>query len=66
MMVEQNARRALGMSNRGYVLDLGWDRFEGSGRELLEDPKVVDLYLGGVARLDRGQPPESTQPHTSG
>jgi neutral amino acid transport system ATP-binding protein len=66
MMVEQNARRALGMSNRGYVLDLGWDRFEGSGRELLEDPKVVDLYLGGVARLDREQPPGSTQPETSG
>jgi neutral amino acid transport system ATP-binding protein len=66
MMVEQNARRALGMSNRGYVLDLGWDRFEGSGRELLEDPKVVDLYLGGVARLDREQPPESTQPEASG
>jgi branched-chain amino acid transport system ATP-binding protein len=66
MMVEQNARRALGMSNRGYVLDLGWDRFEGSGRELLEDPKVVDLYLGGIARLDREQPPGSNRPETSG
>jgi ABC-type branched-subunit amino acid transport system ATPase component len=66
MMVEQNARRALGMSDRGYVLDLGWDRFEGSGRELLEDPKVADLYLGGSARLDRVQPPESTQTETSG
>ncbi len=47
LMVEQNARRALALSHRGYVLDLGRDRFEGPGRELLEDPKVVDLYLGG-------------------
>src|SRR5438132_9091184 len=46
LMVEQNARRALAMSNRGYVLDLGHNRFEGSGRELLEDPKVIELYLG--------------------
>jgi len=53
LMVEQNARRALGMSQRGYVLDLGSNRFEGPGRELLEDPKVAELYLGGT-RLDRG------------
>src|SRR5919108_1556264 len=50
VMVEQNARRALGMSSRGYVLDLGQDRFEGPGRELLDDPKVAELYLGGTAR----------------
>jgi branched-chain amino acid transport system ATP-binding protein len=55
VMVEQNARRALSMSQRGYVLDLGVERFEGSGRELLEDPKVADLYLGGTKRADRGQ-----------
>jgi ABC-type branched-subunit amino acid transport system ATPase component len=48
LMVEQNARRALAMSDRGYVLDLGQDRFEGPGRELLEDPKVAELYLGGT------------------
>jgi neutral amino acid transport system ATP-binding protein len=53
LMVEQNARRALGMSHRGYVLDLGRNRFEGPGRTLLEDPRVAELYLGG-ARLDRG------------
>ncbi|MCE3265499.1 MAG: transporter related protein [Solirubrobacterales bacterium] len=52
VMVEQNARRALGMSDRGYVLDLGSNRFEGPGRELLDDPKVAELYLGGTARLD--------------
>jgi neutral amino acid transport system ATP-binding protein len=53
VMVEQNARRALAMSNRGYVLDLGKDRFEGPGEQLLHDPKVADLYLGGTARIDR-------------
>jgi neutral amino acid transport system ATP-binding protein len=55
VMVEQNARRALGMSNRGYVLDLGTNRFEGPGRDLLEDPKVAELYLGGTARIDRAE-----------
>jgi branched-chain amino acid transport system ATP-binding protein len=53
VMVEQNARRALAMSDRGYVLDLGQDRFEGPGKQLLEDPKVAELYLGGTARIDR-------------
>jgi ABC-type branched-subunit amino acid transport system ATPase component len=52
VMVEQNARRALAMSDRGYVLDLGQNRFQGSGQELLEDPKVAELYLGGTARID--------------
>ncbi|HEX2358252.1 MAG TPA: ABC transporter ATP-binding protein [Solirubrobacterales bacterium] len=52
VMVEQNAMRALAMSDRGYVLDLGRNRFEGSGRELLDDPKVAELYLGGTARID--------------
>lgn len=52
VMVEQNARRALAMSTRGYVLDLGKDRFEGPGSALLDDPKVAELYLGGTARID--------------
>ncbi|MBI4307539.1 MAG: ABC transporter ATP-binding protein [Chloroflexi bacterium] len=47
VMVEQNAARALGISDRGYVLELGRNRFEGAGRELLEDPRVRKLYLGG-------------------
>ena len=55
VMVEQNARRALGMSDRGYVLDVGTNRFHGTGKELLEDPKVTELYLGGTARVDRPQ-----------
>jgi ABC-type branched-subunit amino acid transport system ATPase component len=52
LIVEQNARRALGLSDRGYVLDLGRNRFHGTGRELLDDPRVIDLYLGGTARID--------------
>jgi ABC-type branched-subunit amino acid transport system ATPase component len=52
LMVEQNARRALAMSHRGYVLDLGRNRFEGTGADLLHDPKVIDLYLGGTGRID--------------
>jgi ABC-type branched-subunit amino acid transport system ATPase component len=56
VMVEQNARRALAMSDRGYVLDLGTNRFEGPGRQLLEDPKVADLYLGGTARIEHEEP----------
>ena len=55
LMVEQNARRALEMSNRGYVLDLGKDRFEGPGSDLLDDPKVAELYLGGTARIDEAK-----------
>ena len=38
--------------HRGYVLDLGRNRFEGTGAALLHDPKVIDLYLGGTARID--------------
>jgi neutral amino acid transport system ATP-binding protein len=53
VMVEQNARRALAMSDRGYVLDIGTNRFEGAGKDLLEDEKVVELYLGGAARIER-------------
>ena len=54
LMVEQNARRALAMSHRGYVLEGGRNRFEGTGAELLHDPKVVDLYLGGTAAPGNG------------
>jgi neutral amino acid transport system ATP-binding protein len=48
LMVEQNARRALAMSDRGYVLELGRNRFEGHAADLLEDPRVAELYLGGA------------------
>ena len=52
LMVEQNARRALALSHRGYVLDTGRNRFEGPGPELLANPEVVDLYLGGSGGRD--------------
>jgi len=47
MVVEQNAARALAIADRGYVLELGRNRFEGSGAALLADPEVKRLYLGG-------------------
>jgi ABC-type branched-subunit amino acid transport system ATPase component len=47
VMVEQNARRALALADRGYVLDMGRNAHEGAGHALLNDPKVVELYLGG-------------------
>ena len=46
LLVEQNAKRALGFSDRGYVLDQGRNAYQGSGEELLNDPRVIDLYLG--------------------
>jgi branched-chain amino acid transport system ATP-binding protein len=50
MLVEQNAARALEVSDRGYVLELGRNRFEGTGRDLLENPDVRTMYLGGAVR----------------
>jgi ABC-type branched-subunit amino acid transport system ATPase component len=50
MLVEQNAARALEISDRGYVLELGRNRFEGTGRELLDNAEVRRMYLGGAAR----------------
>jgi ABC-type branched-subunit amino acid transport system ATPase component len=61
VMVEQNARRALAMSQRGYVLDLGRNAFEGKGDELLSDEKVAQLYLGGAARLERAGQEDAPQ-----
>ena len=47
VMIEQNARRALALADRGYVLEGGTNRFEGTGDALLADPQVAELYLGG-------------------
>jgi len=47
MIVEQNAARVLAVSDRAYALELGQNRFEGTGEELLADPEVKRLYLGG-------------------
>ncbi|MDF5729053.1 MAG: ATP-binding cassette domain-containing protein, partial [Rhizonema sp. PD38] len=46
VLVEQNARKALEMAHRGYVLESGRDAISGTGSELLNDPKVGELYLG--------------------
>lgn len=48
IMVEQNARRCLQICDRGYVLDQGRDAYTGTGRELLNDEKVISLYLGSL------------------
>ena len=49
IMVEQNARRCLQICDRGYVLDQGKNAYTASGRELMKDPKVIELYLGTLA-----------------
>jgi ABC-type branched-subunit amino acid transport system ATPase component len=50
VMVEQNARRCLQICDRGYVLDQGRNAYTGSGRALANDPKVIELYLGTLAK----------------
>ena len=47
LMVEQNARQGLAASHRGYVLELGKEKFEGTAQELLDSPQMAKLYLGG-------------------
>ncbi len=52
LMVEQNARRCLQICDRAYVLDQGVDAHTGAGHDLLHDPKVVELYLGALGKVD--------------
>jgi branched-chain amino acid transport system ATP-binding protein len=47
VVVEQNAAQALALSDRAYLLELGRNKLEGTGRELLENPETRRLYLGG-------------------
>ena len=47
LLVEQNARKGLSVSHRGYVLELGQNRMTGSGTDLLHNPQLQKLYLGG-------------------
>lgn len=51
LMVEQNAAQCLEISDRAYVLDQGVDAYTGTGEQLMSDPKVVELYLGTLARI---------------
>jgi len=50
VMVEQNARRCLQICDRGYVLDQGRNAYTASGKQLADDPKVIELYLGTLAK----------------
>ena len=50
VMVEQNASRCLQICDRGYVLDQGRNAYTGTGAELAKDPKVIELYLGTLAK----------------
>lgn len=52
IMVEQNARRCLQICDRGYVLDQGTNAYTDTGESLLTDPKVIELYLGTLAKVD--------------
>lgn len=56
LMVEQNARRALAAADWAYVLDMGRNRYEGHGPELLGDPAVAELYLGALSAGAGGAP----------
>ncbi len=50
IMVEQNASRCLQICDRAYVLDQGRNAYTGTGQQLLHDPKVIELYLGTLAK----------------
>ncbi len=52
IMVEQNARRCLQICDRGYVLDQGRNAYTDTGEALLHDPKVIELYLGTLAKVE--------------
>lgn len=56
LMVEQNARSGLAISDRAYVLELGKERMEGPAGDLLDDPQVTQLYLGGRVSDDGEEP----------
>jgi branched-chain amino acid transport system ATP-binding protein len=60
VMVEQNARRALALAHRGYVLDAGRNAIEGTGADLLHDPEVEQLYLGGSGMIASSSTSTST------
>jgi branched-chain amino acid transport system ATP-binding protein len=68
VMVEQNARRALALAHTGYVLDMGRNAFAGPGTQLLHDPKVAELYLGGSSTIasssNSTSAPSGTNPPT--
>lgn len=66
LMVEQNARSGLAISDRGYVLELGRECLEGPAQQLLNDPKVAQLYLGGTTMSANGQAAPTAAPQHTG
>ena len=56
VMVEQNAPRCLQICDRGYVLDQGRNAYTGTGKDLANDPKVIELYLGTLAGRTTDRP----------
>jgi len=68
VIVEQNARRALALADTGYVLDMGRNAFTGPGIDLLHDPNVARLYLGGSSAIASSSTstsaPSGTRPPT--
>ncbi len=52
VMVEQNAKRCLQICDRGYVMDQGRNAYTGTGRDLINDPKVIELYLGTLGKVE--------------
>lgn len=52
IMVEQNARRCLQICDRGYVLDHGTNAYSGTGESLVNDPRVIELYLGTLGQTE--------------
>lgn len=47
LMVEQNAKQALALSHRGYVLVMGSNRYEDTGMNLINNPEIAEMFLGG-------------------
>ena len=66
LIVEQKARQCLAFSDHGYVLDMGRERFHGTGQELLHDTQIVDLYLGGTGRMKAATKELATRPSSAG
>jgi ABC-type branched-subunit amino acid transport system ATPase component len=61
LIVEQKARQSLAFSDYAYILDMGRNRYEGQGDELLHDPAVIDLYLGGGRKALKPMAPEQIE-----
>ncbi|WP_392508257.1 ABC transporter ATP-binding protein [Naumannella halotolerans] len=61
VIVEQNARRCLQICDRAYVLDQGRNAYSGPGRELMNDPKVIELYLGTLAADVEAEEAQATE-----